>query len=97
MTNKALTTLKTDPSDVLIPADADKDQASRLRRFCDWMAETGRAWHGDPDLARYRDYLGHADSKTALGYIGTMDAEARRAPALIQFDVSGLYEQGRLE
>jgi hypothetical protein len=40
---------------------------------------------------------GHADSKTTLGYIGTMDVEARRAPALIQFDVSGLYEQGRLD
>jgi hypothetical protein len=26
-----------------------------------------------------------------------MDVEARRAPALIQFDVSGLYEQGRLD
>jgi site-specific recombinase XerD len=57
MTNEALTTLKTDPGDVLIPANADKDQASRLRRFCDWLAETGRAWHGNPDLARYRDYL----------------------------------------
>ena len=56
-TNKALTTLKNVPHAVLIPPDADKDQESRLRRFCAWLAETGRSWHEDPDLAQYRDSL----------------------------------------
>jgi len=49
------------------------------------------------DLLSIQQNLGHADSKTTLGYIGAMNAKARRAPALIPFDVSGLYEQGRLE
>ncbi len=47
------------------------------------------------DLLSIQQNLGHADSKTTLGYIGTMDAEARRAPALIQFDVSALYRQSK--
>jgi integrase len=48
------------------------------------------------DLLSIQQNLGHADSATTLGHIGPMDAEARRAPALIQFEVSGLYEQGYL-
>jgi site-specific recombinase XerD len=40
----------------LIPHDADKDTASRLGRYQDWITDQGQAWH-DPDLAGYRDYL----------------------------------------
>jgi integrase len=34
--------------------------------------------------------LGHADLKTTLGYIGTLDAEQRRPPAVYSFDLSRL-------
>jgi site-specific recombinase XerD len=47
----------TEAHSVLMPEKAGKDRASRLRRFCDWLTETDRGWHDDPDLARYRDYL----------------------------------------
>ena len=57
MANQALTALQYDATSLLIPHDADKDQESRLRRFADWLIETDRTWHEDPDLARYRDYL----------------------------------------
>lgn len=57
MTDGALATVGSDPARVLISAGADKDQESRLRRFCGWLVETGRDWHTDPALARYRDYL----------------------------------------
>ena len=40
----------------LMPADADKDTASRLGRYQDWITDQGQAWH-EPDLAGYRDYL----------------------------------------
>ena len=55
--SQALRTLHADPAAVLIPPTADKDQASRLRRFCHWLQQQDQAWHDDPDLARYRDYL----------------------------------------
>jgi hypothetical protein len=32
--------------------------------------------------------LGHANTKTALGYIGTLDADQRRPPAVYSFDLS---------
>jgi site-specific recombinase XerD len=48
------------------------------------------------DLVAIKDNLGHAAIDTTLGYIGTLDAEARRARAVIQFDLSGLYRQERL-
>jgi site-specific recombinase XerD len=34
--------------------------------------------------------LGHADLKTTLGYIGTLDADQRRPPAVYSFDLSRL-------
>ena len=34
--------------------------------------------------------LGHAGLKTTLGYIGTLDAEQRRPPAVYAFDLSQL-------
>lgn len=41
--------------------------------------------------------LGHEDPKTTINYIGTLDAGARRPPAMYTFDLSGLIEQKRLE
>ncbi len=36
------------------------------------------------DLLAIRDNLGHADVKTTQGYIGNMDMEKRRAPAMLR-------------
>jgi hypothetical protein len=44
--------------------------------------------------------LGHADTKTTLTYIGTLDASQRKAPATYTFDLARLAEtsvQERLE
>lgn len=43
---------------------------------------------GDPIAIQQN--LGHADLKTTLGYIGALDAERRRPPAVYDFDLSGL-------
>jgi site-specific recombinase XerD len=40
----------------LIPQEADKDTTSRLKRFKDWLQDTGQAIH-EPNLAAYRDQL----------------------------------------
>ena len=34
--------------------------------------------------------LGHADVKTTLGYIGELDAEKRRPPAIYRLDLQSL-------
>lgn len=47
------------------------------------------------DLLAIKNNLGHASIDTTLGYIGTLDAEARRARAVITFDLSGLHRQSR--
>lgn len=41
----------------LVPGDANKDQASRLRAFQTWLKENHYSWHTEPDLAAYRDHL----------------------------------------
>jgi integrase len=46
-----------DQSFSLIPDNANKDQASRLRAFQDWLKENHFSWHTEPDLAAYRDHL----------------------------------------
>jgi site-specific recombinase XerD len=48
------------------------------------------------DLLAIKDNLGHAALDTTLGYIGELDADARRAKAVITFDLSGLYRQQEL-
>jgi len=40
----------------LIPAAADKDTASRLGRYQDWLTDQGHDWH-EPALGSYRDHL----------------------------------------
>jgi site-specific recombinase XerD len=56
-----------------------------------------RLYEAGMDLVAIQQNLGHADVKTTLGYIGTLDAEQRRAPAVYTFDLNGLYKQAGLE
>jgi len=42
--------------DILMPAEPNKDEKSRLGFFIDWLAKSNRRWY-QPDLASYRDYL----------------------------------------
>jgi site-specific recombinase XerD len=42
------------------------------------------------DLVAIQQNLGHADVKTTLGYIGTLDAEQRKPPAVFSFDLRQL-------
>lgn len=44
-----------------------------------------RLYEAGVDLLAIRDNLGHADSRTTLHYIGAMDVEARKPPALYHF------------
>jgi hypothetical protein len=37
--------------------------------------------------------LRHADLKITLGYIGTLDADRRRPPAVYSFDLNRLCQQ----
>jgi site-specific recombinase XerD len=40
------------------------------------------------DLVKIQQNMGHEDSKTTLGYIGTLDASDRRPPNVLYFDFS---------
>jgi integrase len=49
-----------------------------------------RLYEAGLDLVAIQQNLGHADVKTTLGYIGTLDADRRRAPAVYSFDLRAL-------
>jgi len=49
-----------------------------------------RLYEAGVDLVAIQQNLGHADVKTTLGYIGTLDAETRKPPLVYEFDLSGL-------
>lgn len=51
-----------------------------------------RLYEAGVDLVAIQQNLGHADVKTTLGYIGTLDASRRRAPAIYSFDLTRLAE-----
>lgn len=55
-----------------------------------------RLYESGVDTVAIKQNLGHKSLKTTLGYIGELDAARRRAPALYQFDLAGLFEQGKL-
>lgn len=55
-----------------------------------------RLYEARVPLVAIQQNLGHADVKTTLGYIGELDAEQRRAPAVYTFDAMGLLRQGEL-
>jgi site-specific recombinase XerD len=44
------------------------------------------------DLISIQQNLGHEDLKTTQGYIGVMDASARRPRAIIRLDLNGLMK-----
>jgi site-specific recombinase XerD len=48
------------------------------------------------DLVAIQQNLGHTDVKTTLGYIGTLDAGRRRAPAIYSFDLARLFSQAEM-
>jgi integrase len=48
------------------------------------------------DLVAIQQNLGHAEIKTTLGYIGTLDAGRRRAPAIYTFDLARLFSQAEM-
>ena len=55
-----------------------------------------RLYEAGVPLVAIQQNLGHADVKTTLGYIGELDAEQRRAPAVYTFDLGKLARQGKL-
>jgi len=58
-----------------------------------------RLYEAGFDPVAIQQNLGHADLKTTLGYIGTLDAAKRRPPAIYSFDLARLARtptQGRL-
>lgn len=58
-----------------------------------------RLYEAGFDPVAIQQNLGHADLKTTLGYIGTLDAARRRPPAIYSFDLARLARtpiQGRL-
>jgi integrase len=44
------------PNSILVPTSANKDHVSRIKRYVDWLNETGRVWW-EVDLEPYRDFL----------------------------------------
>ncbi len=57
MTQNVLTVQNTfNPTALLIPAHAGKDETHRLTLFTGWLTTSGQNWL-EPDLAAYRDYL----------------------------------------
>lgn len=56
-----------------------------------------RLYEAGVDLVAIQQNLGHADVKTTLGYIGTLDASRRRAPAIYAFDLAQLFKQAEME
>ena len=49
-----------------------------------------RMYDGGMELLAIQRNLGHSDQRTTLGYIGDLNAEARRAPAVYTFDLAEL-------
>jgi integrase/recombinase XerD len=49
-----------------------------------------RLYEAGLDLVAIQQNLGHASLKTTLGYIGELDADRRRAPAVYSFDLRAL-------
>jgi len=55
-----------------------------------------RLYEAGVDVVAIQQNLGHSDLKTTLGYIGALNVERRRPPAIYTFDVAGLMRQGEL-
>jgi len=48
------------------------------------------------ELVAIQQNLGHAEVRTTLGYIGTLDAGRRKAPAIYTFDLARLFSQAEM-
>jgi integrase len=51
-----------------------------------------RLYEAGMDLVAIQQNLGHADLATTLGYIGALDVDKRRAPAVYSFDLTLLAQ-----
>ncbi len=51
-----------------------------------------RLYEAGVELVAIQQNLGHADLRTTLGYIGALDADKRRAPAVYSFDLRKLCQ-----
>jgi site-specific recombinase XerD len=56
-----------------------------------------RLYDAGVDIVAIQQNLGHADIKTTLGYIGDLDAQRRRAPAIYTFHLNGLLQQREMD
>ncbi len=52
-----------------------------------------RLYEAGVDLVAIQQNLGHSSLQTTLGYVGTLDADKRRAPAIYSFDLGQLNGQ----
>jgi len=55
-----------------------------------------RLYEAGVDVVAIQQNLGHSDLKTTLGYIGALDVERRRPPAIYSFDLAGLFKQAEM-
>jgi integrase len=49
-----------------------------------------RLYEAGVDIMAIKQNLGHASLRTTEGYIGILNADTRRAPAVYSFDLGGL-------
>jgi len=76
MTQKALTRQDMPPK--FMPANPDKDEASRLGRFARWMYDNHLQWV-NPDLATYRDHLlENLSPRTVKAHLSTVRKALQR-------------------
>jgi len=55
-----------------------------------------RFYNSKGDLAALQQNLGHEDPRTTMGYIGDLEPERRRPPALYSFNLNGLLKQAEM-
>jgi site-specific recombinase XerD len=70
---------------VMVDGDLVAVRAHDLRR-----TYARRLYEAGADLLGIQQNLGHAQQRTTLGYIGTLDAERRKPPAVYTFDLAVL-------
>lgn len=77
---------------VMIDGELRKVNPHDLRR-----TYARRLYEAGMDLLAIRDNLGHADSRTTLKYIGTMDVDKRKPPTVYMFDLRALQEAREMD
>ncbi|MGQ9889700.1 MAG: tyrosine-type recombinase/integrase [Aggregatilineales bacterium] len=79
---------------MLMPAQPDKDERSRLGYFLDWLALMGRAWY-QPDLEAYRDYL-LRDKPNRRGGIGLAPSTVQAHLATVRSRYAAILRDNRV-